>query len=67
MKLENFLTTVQAARVLNLTVQRVIQLEREHKLHAIRIGHGWRLFDQRDVEEFQRRRDEKRAEPQPAA
>jgi hypothetical protein len=50
MKTEIFLTSTDAARLLNRSSQRVIQLERAGKLPAIKTANGWRLFRRGDVE-----------------
>jgi excisionase family DNA binding protein len=51
MRLEKFLTSFGAAKVLNLSVERIRQLERAGKLRATRAGGGrFRLFKRVDVE-----------------
>jgi hypothetical protein len=48
-------------RCLNLSTSRVIQLDREGRLKAIRDSAGRRLFDPNDVEEFAKQRGATRA------
>lgn len=51
MKNENLLTTFGAARILDVSVERVRQLEREGKLKAQRAAGGrFRLFRRDEVE-----------------
>jgi DNA-binding transcriptional MerR regulator len=57
---EEFLMTSDAARRLEVSSQRIIQLEREGKLPAIRAANGTRLFRAADIERLRQEREEKR-------
>jgi DNA-binding transcriptional MerR regulator len=48
-------------RRLNLSTSRIIQLDREGILHALRDSSGRRLYDADVVEQFAREREERRA------
>lgn len=56
------LTSGDAAKELGLSRDRVIQLEREGELRAMRDSAGRRLFKPRDVERLRRSREEDRRE-----
>lgn len=51
------LTSSTAAAKCGLSPQRIIQLENEGKIHAIRDSAGRRLFLERDIERFLRERE----------
>ncbi len=61
--MDKLLTTGDAARILNRSVDRIRSYEREGKLPAQRTKSGYRLFRARDVErlslELQRKGDER--------
>lgn len=52
-----FLAPRDVARRLNLSVSRVVQLDREGKLRAIRDSSGRRFYDAGVVEQFARARE----------
>ncbi|MBY0246025.1 MAG: MerR family transcriptional regulator [Nitrospiraceae bacterium] len=56
-----FLTTAAAGRQLNLSSERVRQLERAGYLRATRTTNGIRLFRAHDVEELRKQREERKA------
>jgi excisionase family DNA binding protein len=56
-----FLTTSEVARVLNLTSATVRVLENQKKLSAIRTPNGTRIFIAADVARLAREREEKKA------
>jgi excisionase family DNA binding protein len=56
-----FLTTCEVARRLNLTSATVRVLENQKKLSAIRTPNGTRIFIAADVERLAREREEKKA------
>jgi excisionase family DNA binding protein len=51
-----FLAPKDAARILGLSTSRIIQLDREGRLRALRDSAGRRLYRRRDVEAFAARR-----------
>ena len=55
---EELLTTTPAARELEVSSQRVIQLEQQGILKAIRTATGIRLFRRVDIERLKRERQE---------
>ncbi len=58
--MEQILTSAEAGKRLDLSSERVRQLERMGKLHAVRTTNGIRLFTASAVEEFRRRRQQHR-------
>lgn len=57
---EQILTSAEVGKRLNLSSERVRQLERMGRLHAIRTTNGIRLFTASTVEEFRRHRKGRR-------
>ena len=55
-----FLTPGDAARRLGLSTSRLIQLDREGKLPALRDSGGRRLYEPETVERFARERESRR-------
>jgi excisionase family DNA binding protein len=53
----DWFTTSWVARQLEVSSERVRQLERAGKLHATRTENGQRLFRRADVERFRRQRE----------
>jgi excisionase family DNA binding protein len=53
----DFLTTSEAAKILDLSPDSVRRLEREGLLPALKVGKGHRLFDPRDVENLRAKRE----------
>lgn len=58
---EQILTSSEVGKRLNLSSERVRQLERLGRLHAIRTTNGIRLFTASAVEEFRRYRQQRMA------
>lgn len=56
---QKFLTTTEAARLLDLSSDSIRRYEREGTLSAIRVGKGQRLFDRAEVERLRAEREEK--------
>jgi excisionase family DNA binding protein len=50
-----------AARIVGVSTSRIIQLDREHQLRALRDSGGRRLYRRRDVEAFAAARRRKNA------
>jgi DNA-binding transcriptional MerR regulator len=57
---ENFLTTGESGKILELSSERVRQLEREGQLKAMRTAKGQRIFRLDDIEAFKRKRSSQR-------
>jgi DNA-binding transcriptional MerR regulator len=55
------LLTSEVARILDVSPETVRLWERLGRLPALKTKHGVRLFDQRDVEQFAREREERRS------
>ncbi len=53
---DQILTSAEVGKRLNLSSERVRQLERTGELHAIRTTNGIRLFTASAIEEFRRQR-----------
>lgn len=53
----NLLTVGEVSRILNISSDRVRQLERSRVLTAIRTETGVRIFERTTIEEYQRYRD----------
>lgn len=53
----DFLMTSDVARELKVSAQRVIQLDHEGKLRAIRAANGTRLFRREDIERLKAERE----------
>lgn len=53
----DFLTTSEAAKILDLSPDSVRRLERTGTLSAIKVGKGHRLFDQTQVERLRVKRE----------
>ena len=58
---EKFLTTGEAARILELSPDSVRSYERDGKLSAIRVGKGQRLFSFAQVEQLRAEREKRAA------
>jgi excisionase family DNA binding protein len=56
-----FLGITDAAQILNVSPERVRQLEKEGKLRAERMSRGQRIFREEDVETLARERAEMKA------
>ena len=57
---DQILTSAEVGKRLNLSSERVRQLERAGQLPAVRTTNGIRLFTASAVEEFQQRRESKK-------
>lgn len=62
MEKPKFMTSAEAARLLNVTPETVRCLERTKKLPALRTESGVRLFHRADVESLVAKRNSRRAD-----
>lgn len=60
--LETVLTIGEAAKILNLSTQRVRQLNARGALHASRTGTGMRIFERSEVERLRDEREKRKNE-----
>lgn len=56
--MNDILTIGETAKILNLSTQRIRQLERSGRLSCRRTSTGWRIFQRSEVENYRRQREE---------
>lgn len=63
--MSEILTIGEAAKILNLSTQRIRQLERSGRLSCSKTSTGWRIFQRSEVENFRREREQFFAKGEP--